>query len=141
MEAKVVKCAKNKPWVPRNPPWSLGHKRIIAQNRKVYATNIKSTTDTIRQRSDYIMGFVTPAIGPDKSKKLTWLIAPVHNTHGKVWMNHKMMAYTDNKLLSVKPCMVFFIQTLPRISCTDAISHVSFLDLFGPIAGVTNPIM
>ena len=22
-EAKVVKCAKNKSWVPRNPPWSL----------------------------------------------------------------------------------------------------------------------
>ena len=22
-QAKVVKCAKNKSWVPRNPPWSL----------------------------------------------------------------------------------------------------------------------
>ena len=22
-EAKVVKCVKNKSWVPRNPPWSL----------------------------------------------------------------------------------------------------------------------
>ena len=22
-EAKVVKCAKNKSWVPRTPPWSL----------------------------------------------------------------------------------------------------------------------
>ena len=22
-EAKVVKCAKNKSWVPRSPPWSL----------------------------------------------------------------------------------------------------------------------
>ena len=24
-EAKVVKCAKNKSWVPRNPPPPLGH--------------------------------------------------------------------------------------------------------------------
>ena len=44
----------------------------------------------IRRRSDYIMGFVTPAIGLNKSKKLTWLIASVHNTRGKVWMNHKI---------------------------------------------------
>ena len=37
---------------------------------------------------------------------------------------------------------VFFfrIQTLPRILCAGAISHVSFLDLFGPIAGAINPI-
>ena len=37
--------------------------------------------------------------------------------------------------------MLFFIQTLSRILCAGAISPVSFLDLFGPIAGVTNPIM
>ena len=43
--------------------------------------------------------------------------------------------------LSVKPCMLFFIQTLPRILCVGDISRVSFLDLFGPIAGATNPIM
>ena len=48
---------------------------------------------------------------------------------------------TDNKLLSVKPCMLFFIQTLPRILCAGAVSRVSFLDLFGPIAGVINPLM
>ena len=36
---------------------------------------------------------------------------------------------------------VFFIQTLPRILCAVDISCVGFLDLFGPIAGVTNPIM
>ena len=50
-------------------------------------------------------------------------------------------AFTDNILLSVKPCMLCFIQTLPRVLCIGAISRVSFLDLFGPIAGVTNPIM
>ena len=38
----------------------------------------------IRRRSDYIIGFVTPAIGPNKFKKLTRLIAPVHNIRGKV---------------------------------------------------------
>ena len=43
--------------------------------------------------------------------------------------------------LSVKPCMLFFIQTLPRMLCVGDISRVSFLDLFGPIAGATNPIM
>ena len=37
--------------------------------------------------------------------------------------------------------MLFFIQILPRILYAGAISHVSFLDLFGPIAGITNPIM
>ena len=39
---------------------------------------------TIRRRSDYIIGFIAPAIGPNKSKKLTRLIALAHNIHGKV---------------------------------------------------------
>ena len=43
-----------------------------------------SSTCIIRRRSDYIIGFVTPAIGPNKFKKLTRLIAPVHNIRGKV---------------------------------------------------------
>ena len=66
---------------------------------------------------------------------------------GKVWMKniiHGIHGFKDNKLLSVnmvKPCMLFLIQTLPRILCAGAISRVSFLDLFGPIAGATNPIM
>ena len=38
----------------------------------------------IRRRSDYIIGFVASAIGPNKSKKLTRLITPVHNIRGKV---------------------------------------------------------
>ena len=37
--------------------------------------------------------------------------------------------------------MLFLIQTLPHILCASAVSHVSFLDLFGPIAEVTNPII
>ena len=48
--------------------------------------------------------------------------------------------FTDNNLLFVKPCMLFFIQTLPRILCAIAVSRVSFIDLFGPIAGAINPI-
>ena len=43
------------------------------------------------------------------------------------------MALDNN--LSVKPCMLFFIQTLPHILCAGAVSRVSFLDLFGLIAG------
>ena len=49
--------------------------------------------------------------------------------------------FTADNYLSVKPCMLFFIQTLPRILCNGAISRESFFDLFGPIAGVINPIM
>ena len=38
----------------------------------------------ILRRSDYIIGFIAPAIGQNKSKKLTQLIAPAHNIRGKV---------------------------------------------------------
>ena len=38
---------------------------------------IKQTN--IRRRSDYIIGFITQAIGPNKPRKLTRLIAPAHN--------------------------------------------------------------
>ena len=37
--------------------------------------------------------------------------------------------------------MLFFIETLWRILCVGAISCANFLDLFGPISGVTNPVM
>ena len=69
----------------------------------------------------------TPVTGPNKSKKLTRLIALVHNIRGKVWRKNNIHGFTD-KLLSVKPCrpMVLFIPTLPCILCAGAISHVSF---------------
>ena len=98
----------------------------------------------IRRRSDYIIGFVTPAIGPNKLKKLTRLIAPVHNIRGKVWMKNNigLHGFTDNKLIVCElPCVLSSIQTLPRRLCVGTIGRVSFLDLFGPIAGVINPIM
>ena len=44
----------------------------------------------ICRRSDYIIGFIASAIGPNKSKKLTRLIAPVHNIRGKVWMKNNI---------------------------------------------------
>ena len=52
---------------------------------------------SIRRRSDYIIGFVAPAIGPKKSKTLTRLIAPAHNIHGKVWMKNNIHCFTDRQ--------------------------------------------
>ena len=51
---------------------------------------------SIRQRSDYIIGFITPAIGPNKSKKLTRPIVPTHNLRGKVYMEDSTHGFTDN---------------------------------------------
>ena len=81
----------------------------------------------IRRRSDYIIGFIAPAIGPNKSKKLTPLIAPTHNIRGKVWMKNNIHGFTDDYCLSVKPCMLSLSQTLPCILCASAVSRVSFL--------------
>ena len=71
----------------------------------------------IRRRSDYIIGLIAPAIGPNKSKKLTPLIALTHNIRGKVCMKNNIHRFADDNCLSEKPCMLFFIQTLP---CTGA---------------------
>ena len=96
---------------------------------------------SIRRRSDYIIEIIAPAIGPNKSRNLTQLIVPAHNIRSKVWMKNNGHGFTDDNYLSVKPCMPFSIQTLPRKLCAGAISHVSFLDLFEPVAGTINPIM
>ena len=53
-------------------------------------------TSAIRRRSDYIIGFITPAIGPNKYEKLTWPIVPTHNLRGKVWMEVSTHGFTDN---------------------------------------------
>ena len=50
----------------------------------------------IRRRSDYIIGFIAPAIGPNKSKKLTRLITPAHNIRGKVWMRNNIHSFTGD---------------------------------------------
>ena len=54
-------------------------------------------------------------------------------------MKNNVHVFTDRQLLSVKPCVLCFIQALPRILCAGAISRVRFLDFFGPIAGAINP--
>ena len=62
----------------------------------------------IRRRSDYITGFIAPAIGPNKSKKLTPLIAPPHNIRGKVWMKNNVNGSTDDKVSVCEAMYVIF---------------------------------
>ena len=57
-------------------------------------------------------------------------LAPAHNIRGTVWMKNNINGFTDSNLF-VKPCILFFIQTLPRILCAGVITRVSFLDLKG----------
>ena len=76
------------------------------------------TLVNIRQRSDYIIGSVTPAIGPNKFKKLTRLIAPVHNIRGKVWMKNIIHGFTDNMLIVCEAmCTVFHSNFAAQIVC------------------------
>ena len=75
---------------------------------------------TIRRRSDYIRGFVTPAIRPNKSKKLTRLISPAHNICSKVRIKNSMHGFTDNNLLSVQHIMLISFK-LCRVYCVPAI--------------------
>ena len=51
---------------------------IQIQNFCYYLNNEQA----IRRRSDYITGFIAQAIGPNKLKKLTRLIALAHNIRG-----------------------------------------------------------
>ena len=72
----------------------------------------------IRWRSDYIIGFVTPAIGPNIFKKLTRLTAPVHNIRGKVLMKNNIHGFTDNKLVVREVmCAVFHSNFAAWIVC------------------------
>ena len=59
---------------------------------------------SIRRRRDYITGFIAPAIGPNKSKKLTQLIAPTHNIRGKIWIKNKYV-WLHRRQLSVCEAM------------------------------------
>ena len=62
----------------------------------------------IRRRSDYIIGFIAPAIGPNKSKKLTRLIALAHNIHGKVWMKNNIHGFTDRHFIVCETMYIVF---------------------------------
>ena len=63
----------------------------ISRNPPVVISSTRS--NDIRRRSNYIIGFIAPAIGPNKSKKLTRLIATAHNIRGKVWMKNNIPMY------------------------------------------------
>ena len=72
----------------------------------------------IRRRSDYIIGFIATAIGPNKSRKPARLIALAHNKRGKVWMKNNIHGFTADNCLSVKPCMfVFYSNFAAYIVC------------------------
>ena len=113
-----------------------GHLHILCR-----VTN-KLLTTLIHQRSDYIIR-LRAAARSNRFKQIqeTHLAySAANNIRGRIWMKNNIPSFIDNKLLSVKPCMLFFIQTLPRVLCAGAISQVSFLDLFEPIADATNLI-
>ena len=64
----------------------------------VYAVNFTFTClcARLRLRSDYIIGFIAPAIGLNKSKKPTRLIASAHNKRGKILMKIIIHGLTDD---------------------------------------------
>ena len=88
-----------------------------------YCTALQLIPSTaIRRRSDYIIGFVTSAIGPNKSKKLTRLIAAAHNIRGKVWIKDNIHGFTDNSCLWSHACCFSF--KLCRVYCVPALLAV-----------------
>ena len=68
-------------WVPLISILFLHNLYGITQWYYYNTHRFNSTTLMIRWRSDYIIGLVAPAIGPNKSEKLTWLIVPAHNIY------------------------------------------------------------
>ena len=90
----------------------------------------------IRRRSDYI---IAPAIGPNKSKKLTPLIAPTHIYAAKFeWKTIYMASQTITVCLWSHVCYLQF--KLCRVYVCERCKSCELLDLFGPIAGAINPI-
>ena len=61
----------------------------------------------IRRRNEYIIGFIALAIGPNKSRKLTRLIAPAHNIHGKVWVKKNTHGFTEDNFAAYIVCRRF----------------------------------
>ena len=88
--------------------------------------------------------FIGPAIGPNKFKKLTRLLAAAHNIHGKVWMKnrwlHRQTVYCLWSTYAVfhsnftryivchyyKPCR------FPRFACTVCWSNRSYYSITSP---------
>ena len=83
----------------------------------------------IRRRSDNIISQQRVQTNPRNSHGLLHRhTIYAAKFEGKKKQHAWIHGFTDNKLLSVKPCrpMLLFIQTLPRILCAGAISRVSF---------------
>ena len=86
-------------------PCTFLHDALHVICRSKNKSKIQDTHYPIRCRSDYIIGFITPAIGPNKSEKLTRPIVPTHNLHGKVWMADSTHGLQRINLLSVHEAM------------------------------------
>ena len=102
------------------PGTRVAHIILYENKRIVYRFPGQFHLSSIRWRSDYIIGFIAPAIGSKKSKKPTRLIATAHNIRGKGWMKNNIHGFTDRQLSSVKLCMLFFIQPC-RAYCVQAL--------------------
>ena len=72
------------------------HMKKSAGNLLYWRSRHICILQVIRRRSYVIIGFVAPAIGPNKSKKLTRLVSPTHNIRGKVRMKNSIHGFTDN---------------------------------------------
>ena len=81
----------------------LAHSKCVHSNKMHLFLTFSCS---IRQRSDYIIGFVTPAISPNKSKKLTWPKVQTHNLRGKVWMEDSTHGFTDNREYPLHSCVI-----------------------------------
>ena len=72
----------------------------------------------IRRRSDYIIRFIAPAIGPNKLKKFTRVIAPAHNIRGKVWMKkQRTCLHRQTVIICEAMCVVFHSNFAAYIVC------------------------
>ena len=72
---------------------------------------------SIRQRSDYIKGFDTAAIGPNKSRKLTRLIVPAHNIRSKFWIKKHAWLYRQTVIFCEAMYVVFHTNFATCIVC------------------------
>ena len=73
----------------------------------------------IRRRSDYITGFIAPAIGPNKSRKPTWLIAKAYNKRNKFDCKTTYMA-SQSITVCLWSHVCCFLFKLCRVYCVPA---------------------
>ena len=121
------------------------------QAPKIYTLLNWTVSTIIRRRSDYIIGFIAPAIGPNKSQKLTRLTAPAHNIRGKVWMKINIHGFTERQTVigyeassnfaayivcrRYKPC------EFPRFVWTDCWGNKSYYVITSPANRKLNALL